>query len=111
VGDQYYHDILAKIDVLAAKYGTNLANIATKFVLQTPGVSAAILGPRNTRHLSELDELDDFALTSEEHTSLQRTMQQLGIKDDIYSYERDATGPHGRIMKYNLNNMRPEKAS
>lgn len=108
-GQDYYHLILKRINDLAKKYDTNAANIATKFVLQTPGVSSAILGPRNTRHISDLDQLDTFDLSEAEYTSLRREIDKLQITDDIYSYERDWDGPHAKIMKYNLNGMRPDR--
>lgn len=107
VGMKYYQTLLERLADLATKYGTTVANIAAAYVLQTPGVSSAILGPRNTKHIEELDqlvslklELGDYARLHDLHMSLLDSN-----KDDVYSYERDITGPHGKIMKYNLNGM------
>jgi len=110
-GEAYYQAILAKVHELADKYETTVGNIATRFVLQTPGVSSAILGARNNKHINELDELADLRLNDEDYAALASMMQEaLGtVTDDIYSYERDVSGPHGRIMKYNLNGMRPDR--
>jgi aryl-alcohol dehydrogenase-like predicted oxidoreductase len=108
VTHEYYDEILEKLSAMAEKYGTTVADIATKFVLQTEGVSSAILGPRNEKHVSELDKLWEFQLAEEDYDELYKTLkkQTKRLKGDIYSYERDREGPHGRIMKYNLNNMR-----
>jgi aryl-alcohol dehydrogenase-like predicted oxidoreductase len=111
VGEVYYLKILQHLKTLADVYGTTVANIATMFVLQTPGVSSAILGPRNAKHVPELDQLDALSLKEEEYNQLHALLQDLRTRlpDDIYSYERDRTGPHGSIMKYNLNGMRPDR--
>ncbi len=104
----HYHAVLAAINRIAKKHDTTPANIATAFVLQTPGVSAAILGPRNARHISELDQLDT-CLTDAEYRQLFELLKRplSKIQDDIYSYERNTASQHARIMKYNLNGMRP----
>jgi aryl-alcohol dehydrogenase-like predicted oxidoreductase len=108
VGTGYYHAVLRLLDALASKYNTSAANIAITYILQTPGVSSAILGPRNTKHIQELDQLDNLSLSEEDYKSLYDLQTELlrVHSDDVYSYERDINGPHGRIMKYNLNRMR-----
>ena len=111
VTHEYYDEVLGAVSHLADKYQTTVANIATRFVLQTKGVSSAILGPRNTKHSQEIEHLFDFDLSKEDYESLFNFIKRLlsETKDDIYSYERNREGPHGRIMKYNLNNMRMSK--
>lgn len=108
VGEQYYNDTLAQLAIIANKHQTSIGNIAAAYILQTPGVSCAIIGPRNSAHLSEVDDLFDLQLTTAEYSTLARHHKALTINnhDDVYSYERDATGPHGRIMKYNNNDLR-----
>jgi aryl-alcohol dehydrogenase-like predicted oxidoreductase len=107
-GESYYKEMLHELARLAKTYNTSVADIATRFILQTPGVTSVILGPRNAKHIEELDHLFDFALKPEDYTFLLNRLQEqaTSIGEDIYSYERIADGPHGRIMKYNLNGMR-----
>lgn len=107
-GRAYYDELLATLGQFADKYHTTSSNIAICYTIGIPGVSSAILGPRNARHIHELEQLETLQLDTADiqklhdvHTALLRTNH-----DDIYSYERDLTGPHGRIMKYNLNGMR-----
>lgn len=109
VGTDYYQKLLKHLTDLAAAYNTTIANISAAYVLQTPGVSSAILGPRNTRHIDELDQLAQLRLQDSDYAQLHDLHVSLlkSNKDDVYSYERDITGPHGKIMKYNLNGMRP----
>ncbi|MET0779213.1 MAG: aldo/keto reductase [Candidatus Saccharimonadales bacterium] len=111
VGTPYYQALLKLLANLATKYHTTVANIATRYVLQTGGVSSAILGPRNATHIAELDELFTFELSIADYTELKQYAQQplAHLSGDIYSYERILTSPHGRIMKYNLNGMRPDQ--
>jgi aryl-alcohol dehydrogenase-like predicted oxidoreductase len=108
-GETYYETVRKKIDELSTRYKTTPANIALAFVLQVPGVSSVIVGPRNARHIDELDQLDQFTLSPDDYRSLYEGLSALRKNNtgDIYSYERDRSGVHGKIMKYNLNNMRP----
>src|SRR5205814_943506 len=108
VGAAYYQVLLAQLADLATTYNTTVANIAASYVLQTPGVSSAILGPRNAKHIGELDQLGHLKLEDSDYARLHDLhISLLGTnKDDAYSYERDRNGPHGKIMKYNLNGMR-----
>jgi len=107
-GDEYYQTVLQQLSVMAEKYRTTAANIATAFALQTPGVSSVILGPRNANHIHELDQLDTFALDESDYISLRKLLDKPLEKNtnDIYSYERGINSNHGVIMKYNLNGMR-----
>lgn len=105
-GKAYYRKCTSLLEDLAEKYRTTRSNIAIAFTLQTKGVSAVIVGPRNTNHLGEEKNIpnlsiDDYLLLRELLGSLQNL-----ITDDIYSVERSVDGAHGRIMKYNQNQMR-----
>jgi predicted aldo/keto reductase-like oxidoreductase len=107
-GEVYYNKVLQLLAKLAESYQTTVANVATAYVLQTSGVSSVILGPRNTKHISELDNLSSLVLANADYQQLRDVHETLRAHntDDIYSYERDMSSPHGEIMKYNLNGMR-----
>jgi aryl-alcohol dehydrogenase-like predicted oxidoreductase len=111
IGDQHYRAVLRQLHILAKKYHTTTANIATAFALQTPGVSSVIVGPRNANHVDELDRLGTFTLDENAYNSLRKLLDKplKKVTDDIYSYERDMNSVHGNIMKYNLNGMRIDK--
>ena len=111
VGDTYYKKVLQKVHQLAEKYNTSAANIAIAYALQTRGVSAVIIGPRNTTHLKET--VTQVSLSDTDYKALRDIQATLRArsKDDIYSYERDFAGKHGKIMKYNQNNMRGGKTN
>lgn len=111
IGHDYYDSVLESLAKLATKYNASVANIATQYVLKTDGVSSVILGPRNASHIQEVDQLFDFELSDKDYSTLHNLMSTKlkDITSDIYSYERERDGAHGRIMKYNLNNMRPKE--
>lgn len=108
IGDRHYQKVTQQLHVLAKKHHTTTANIAIAFALQTPGVSSVIVGPRNSKHVGELDWLDTFTLDENEYRFLRKLLDKPLKRntDDIYSYERDTDSAHGNIMKYNLNGMR-----
>ena len=112
-GETYYNELLALLGELAQKYEVSVADVAIEYALQTPGVSSAILGPRNARHIAELDQIEGLRLDDVDYQQLRSKQDELlkTNKDDIYSYERDLEGAHGRIMKYNLNGMRPDSTT
>lgn len=109
-GTEHYNAVVSALDAIAQKHQTTTANIAVAFVLQTPGVSAAIVGPRNAKHIEELDQLTNIKLTAQDYQQLRQLANRARkqITGDIYSFERKIDGPHGQVMRYNLNRMRPE---
>lgn len=109
VGEAYYREVLSLLNKFSKKYRTTPANIAAAYVLQTPGISSIILGPRNAKHLKELDKLGKLELSDEDYRILRDLESKISTnKSDVYSYERQLDGRHGQIMKYNLNDMHPK---
>jgi hypothetical protein len=67
-------------------------------------VGAVIVGARNRDHLKSLQTLDTFHLSNEDVHKIDTIVSQSkGPKGPFYELERDKTGKHGSIMKYNLN--------
>jgi aryl-alcohol dehydrogenase-like predicted oxidoreductase len=95
--------VLAKI---AAKHGAAMASIASRAILDRPAVAAAIVGATNTAHLKAHTEIGALHLDTEDLASIAAvTDGRRGPRGDVYALERDRTGPHGRIMKYELNSL------
>jgi len=97
-----FQDVLQTVRGIADKHGVTLGAIGIAWVLAQPNVAAAIVGARDASHLQEtlaatrirLDEGDLAVLDG---------LSGRGLAGDVYELERDRDGPHGRIMKYNLN--------
>ena len=89
---------------IADRHGVRLSSVAVRWVLDQPGVAAAIVGARYADKLASTLEVFTFALTAADHALLEPLLAAApGPDGEPYSLERDKTGRHGRIMKYELN--------
>ncbi|MFM7194421.1 MAG: aldo/keto reductase [Bacteroidota bacterium] len=63
-----YQELLALLKSIATSHGSTIAQVASKFILDTPGVSAIIIGARfgASDHLNENLRLYDIDLSDEE---------------------------------------------
>jgi len=99
-----FQQLLQALAAVAGRHDCDVASVATRVMLDRPGVAAAIVGATSTAHLAahqrtgalELDEADRAAIEAV-------TAQRRGPSGDVYELERDRDGPHGRIMRYTLN--------
>jgi aryl-alcohol dehydrogenase-like predicted oxidoreductase len=103
-GYELFQELLKTLRNIANKYNVGIAEIASKYILQKPMVASVIVGARNNKHLGSLKKLDDFNLDSDDLKSIAKiTGRSEGPNGFFYELERDKTGKHGSIMKYNLN--------
>jgi aryl-alcohol dehydrogenase-like predicted oxidoreductase len=101
-----FQDLLGALSRIAAKYGVDIASIATAAILNRPCVAAAIVGATSASHLASHAQIGALELESEDMEALDAvTRGASGPLGDIYTLERDRNGPHGRIMKYELNKV------
>ncbi len=99
-----FQDLLGCLDAVARKHGTDIASVAARAVLAKPAVAAVIIGAVNTAHLAAHEGICQIDLDAEDLAALARIDQRRsGPRGDVYDLERDRDGPHGRIMKYELN--------
>jgi aryl-alcohol dehydrogenase-like predicted oxidoreductase len=99
-----FQQLLSVLRTIADEHQTDVASIATKAILDLPGVGAAIVGATSTRHLGSHERLDQLQLTAIDSARIYDILKQHpGPQGDVYELERDRNGPHGRIMKYDLN--------
>ncbi|MCK0179896.1 aldo/keto reductase [Flavobacteriaceae bacterium S0862] len=103
-GYELFQELLKILRNIANKYNVGIAEIASKYVLQKTMVASIIVGVRNNKHLGSLKKLDDFNLDSDDLKAIAKiTDRSEGPNGPFYELERDKTGKHGSIMKYNLN--------
>lgn len=103
-GLDLFRPLLYTLAEIAEKYDVGIAEIATQYILQKPGVAAVILGARNADHLEKIKSLRSFTLTGEDIEAIHAvTDKARGPAGPVYGLERDREGKHGRIMNYNLN--------
>ena len=95
--------LLALLKRVADHHGASISNVATRYILQQPGVAAAIVGVRNSRHVSDNDRLFEFELSPDELSSIRALLDRYPVLEgDPYTLER--TSPRYRgIIKMKLN--------
>lgn len=101
-----FQQLLRALRRIADRHRVGIAAVATRWVLQREGVAAAIVGARYARHLPQTLSVFGFALDAADDALLAPILAaHPGPEGDTYTLERDKTGRHGRIMKYNLNKV------
>jgi len=106
-GFDLFQRLLAALKQIADKYSVGLAEVAARYILQKPTVAGIMIGARNTRHLEKIKKLGSFKLEAEDLQKIRSVVDKArGPQGPVFGLERDRTGPHGEIMKYNLNKYR-----
>jgi aryl-alcohol dehydrogenase-like predicted oxidoreductase len=103
-GWDLFQSLLSALRKIADRHSTDIATIASAAMLRRPGVSAVIVGARNREHLSSNLAIASINLSDVDLAEIDAALvgaQEL--EGDVYTLERDRTGRHGSIMKYNLN--------
>ncbi|MEP3279434.1 MAG: aldo/keto reductase [Stappiaceae bacterium] len=106
---QFQH-LLEVLNGVGEKHDVSLSAIATRWVLDQPQVAAAIVGARYARHLPPMLDVFKIRLDREDLVDIDSILNEArGPIGPVYGLERDRTGRHGRIMKYNLNTRPDDK--
>jgi aryl-alcohol dehydrogenase-like predicted oxidoreductase len=99
-----FQSLLKILKQIADKHSVKISAVATRWVLDQAGVAAAIVGARYADHLSETLSVFSLRLDAHDHAQLAVILGKCsGPTGDTYTLERDRTGKHGSIMKYDLN--------
>ena len=103
-GWQVFQNLLETLAGLAEKHETTIAAIAARWVLDQPGVAAIILGTGSQSRVAEKLKLDELRLDDEDLQTIAAQIARQNIPmGDMYDLERDADGPHTKILRMNLN--------
>ena len=103
-GWDLFQELLRTLRRIADQHRTDIASIAGRIVLDRPGVAAIIVGARNRKHVSANATVAEIRLTDTQKAEIAGVLdRRQGPEGDVYTLERDRTGRHGSIMKYNLN--------
>jgi aryl-alcohol dehydrogenase-like predicted oxidoreductase len=103
-GWEAYQDLLRELSAIGEAHGVGPAQVALRFVLDQPGVAAAIVGFSSPARMEENRRALQLRLTPADHAAIRRhTGPAPGPAGDIFALERNRTGPHGRIMRYDQN--------
>jgi aryl-alcohol dehydrogenase-like predicted oxidoreductase len=103
-GWDLFQSLLRTLRRVADRHSVDVATIASAAMLTRPSVAAVIVGARNRSHLAENLAIASVALTAEDELEIAAALKEANeLEGDVYTLERDRTGRHGSIMKYNLN--------
>lgn len=74
-----YQRVLSTAARIAARHRMSIANVASRFILEQPGVAAVIIGARlgESQHIDDTRRLFAFALTAEDREELQAAIETL----------------------------------
>lgn len=99
-----FQQLLQSLQQVGKKYDQGVAEVAAKYILQKDAVAAIIVGARNNKHIKKLQNLSSFNLEEGDILLIDEIIKSAnGPSGPFYELERDKTGKHGAIMKYNLN--------
>jgi len=102
-GWERFQSLLARVATVAARHETTIGAVAIAWVLAQPAVGAVIAGARDAKHLADTTRAATLTLSPRDLAELADAQRDLpSPSGDVYTLERDRTGPHGRIMRYNL---------
>lgn len=103
-GWQLFQQLLQTLAAIGAEHQVPLSSVATRFMMNQAGVSGVIIGARTAAHIGDTLSAIDLVLTNENIQAIEEILnQRQGPNGSVYELEKDRNGPHGRIMKYNLN--------
>lgn len=99
-----FQELLQLLRRIAGRLGTDIASVASAYVLDRPMVAGVIVGARNRAHLPANRAIASLKLSTLDHAGIAALLERRrGPAGDAFTLERDHNGPHGSIMKYNLN--------
>jgi aryl-alcohol dehydrogenase-like predicted oxidoreductase len=98
-----FQTLLQTLRRIADRHATTIAAVAARHVLDQPQVAAVIVGASHSRHLADTLRIGSTRLDAADNAEIAAVLAQAeGPTGPVYALERDRTGRHGSIMKYNL---------
>lgn len=97
-----FQALLRELDTVARRHAVRIAAVAARWVLDQPSVTGVIIGARHGGHLAATLDIENLVLGPADLAAIAAVLTP-GPQGDVYALERDRDGPHGRIMRYNLN--------
>lgn len=99
-----FQDLLQTLDEIAKRHNSDIASVASRAVLERPAVAAVIVGARNRNHLDRNLGIPDLPLSQQDFARIDAVLAKANpVPGDVFALERDRSGRHGSVMKYNLN--------
>ena len=97
-------ELLSVLKDIAQKYQISIPELVVSYMLKYTPVDAIILGVSKNSKNNPLITLDQIELSNEDRQKIVQHSDFI-LGGDVYDLERDTSGPHAGIMKYNLNKI------
>lgn len=99
-----YQGLLELLHRIALRHSVGIPSVAIRWVLDRPGVTAAIIGARTADHLGSHHQTFRLSLSSEDLASIDGYLaRHPGPQGQVFGLERQPGGAHAVIMKTELN--------
>lgn len=99
-----YQQLLTLLREIAEEHGTTIACVATRFILDQPGVGAAMVGTRNSRHVDDNASIARLVLTPGDQERIRQFIDRFPTPEgEPFTLERTPGSRYRNIMKMNLN--------
>lgn len=99
-----FQEMLQILKAIADKYHVSISNVATKYILNQPGVGAVMVGTRNSKHVEDNARIAEFDLTDEEMAMITSFINKFPTPEgEPFTLERTPGSRYRNIMKMNLN--------
>ncbi|WP_108663020.1 aldo/keto reductase [Acuticoccus kandeliae] len=99
-----FQEMLTVLAAVGEKHGTNLSNVAIRYVLDKPQVATAIVGAKTAEHLEALKAVASLKLDADDRAAIEAVIAKgAGPEGDCYALERVPGGRHTTIMWTNQN--------
>ena len=103
-GWSLFQELLSTLRRVADRHEVEISTVALRAMLNNPDVTATIVGARYASRLPRTLRALSLDLTDEDRREIRAVCDSAtGPSGPVFGLERDITGRHGRIMKYNLN--------
>ena len=98
-----FQALLRALRGIADRRSADIAAVAVRWMLDAAGVVAVILGARYADRLDRTLRVFSITLDDADRAAIRAVQARApGPAGPVYALERDRNGPHGRIMKYGL---------
>ena len=101
---ELFQELLGTLASIGRKRGASISAVATRYVLDRPGVATAIVGARTAEHLDDILTVASLRLDEADLTAIGAvTARATGPLGECYALEREPGGKHSDIMWKNQN--------
>jgi len=99
-----YQKLLHLLKKIAEKHQVEIAHVATKYIMNQPGVAATIIGTRSSRHVQSNERIFSFELEPADLAEIRGFLANYpNLEGEPFELERTPGSKFRNIMKMNLN--------